>query len=39
VVWVTLVETADLPAGMGVRFLRIQPYDLPRRQRFLRTID
>ncbi len=39
VVWTNLVDTPSLPAGMGVRFLRIDPADRVRLERRLRALD
>ena len=38
VVWANLVDTPSLPAGMGIRFLRIDPADRVRLERRLRAL-
>ena len=39
IVWVNLVDTEEMPAGMGIRLVRVQSSDRSRLQHFLRTID
>ncbi len=39
VVWTNLVDSPSLPAGMGIRFLRIDPTDRIRLERRLRSLE